>query len=251
MKIRNEKVINKLKRNKEDKINQAIQLREEIQELNQAFELDSSISSYLGKMINKAASIIGLVFVLNFAAIYFFDVGIDITDYEYIFFLFSLLAISIVGEIIYSLQLRKVMSSSLSLDEKLDAVTNRKLFKGWAFLLVILGILISLGGALYNFIFLLDDYYSFDDGYFFNVILYVIMFVTLYAYIKEGILFPAIIIVVLAGLIMTSNSYLIDYIQQSHRPHTISEMSDTQKEFIFGPDYKQCEANNTCYSESD
>lgn len=245
MKIRNERVINKLTKNATDTITPEQQLKEEIKELNEAFELDTSISSYLSKMLSKATSIIGLAFILNFAAVYFFDVGIEVTDYDSIFFLFTLLAISLIGEIIYSLQLRRVMSSSLSVDEKLDAVKNRKLFKGFSFVLVLVGIVISLIGALYNFIYFIDDYSSFEDGYFFNIILYVIIFVTLYEYIKEGLLFPAIIIVVLAGLVMTSDSYLIDYIQQSHRPLEQAVITDTQKELIFGS-HATCDDASIC-----
>jgi hypothetical protein len=245
MKIRNERVIKKLTKNATDTITPEQQLKEEIKELNEAFELDTSISSYLSKMLSKATSIIGLAFILNFAALYFFDVGIEVTDYDSIFFLFSLLAISIIGEIIYSLQLRRVMSSSLSVDEKLDAVKNKKLFKGFSFFLVLVGIVISLIGALYNFIYFIDDYSSFEDGYFFNIILYVIIFVTLYEYIKEGLLFPAIIIVVLAGLVMTYDSYLIDYIQQSHRPFEQAIITDTQKELILGS-HATCDDASIC-----
>lgn len=248
MKIRNERVINKLTKNATDTITPEQQLKEEIKEikeLNESFELNTSISSYLSKMVTKATSIIGLVFILNFVALYFFDVGLEITDYDSIFFLFSLLAISIIGEIIYSLQLRRVMSSSLSVDDKLAAVKNRKLFKVFAFVLVLVGIVISLIGDLYNFIYFVDDYSSFEDGYFFNIVLYIIVFVTLYDYIKEGLLFPAIIIVVLAGLVMTSYSYLIDYIQQSHHPVEQAVITDTQKELIFGS-HTTCDDADIC-----
>lgn len=163
MKIRNDRIINKLKKTKVAITNPAqtdnsVTITEE--EWRAELGVSQSNSEIVKKVVNKSITFVGCCFFINFFVLYFFDIGIDITDFELMFFLFSVLAIYSAGDILLHLQIKKVFESDMHFDDRMEALLTRKIFTGWQLYLIWAGIILSTLGFIFNLISL--TYNDFD-----------------------------------------------------------------------------------------
>lgn len=189
MKIRNDKIINKLKKTNNthaqtEHSNNSVVITEE--EWRSELGVSESNNEIIKRIVNKSIALVGCCFLINFFSLYFFDVALDITDFDLMFFLFSVLAIYTAGNVVLHLQIKKVFESNLSLDDRMEALVTRKLFTGWQLKLIWVSIVLSILGFMFNFISLAYNEFDIDSNNFDDAILCFVLASSLISLIKIG-----------------------------------------------------------------
>lgn len=213
MKIRNDRIINKLKKSKTPVINSnepdnSVTITEE--EWRSELGVSQSNSEIVKRVLNKSIAFVGCCFFINFFALYFFDIGLEITDFDLMFFLFSVLAIYSVGDILLQLQVKKVFESDKSLDDRMEALVTRKIFTGWQLQLIWAGIVLSILGFIFNFISLVYNDFDLDSNNFNASILCFVLASSLIGLIRIGETLTFVVFFFLSCFCYSITNWLID-----------------------------------------
>lgn len=221
MTIRNEKIINKLKKtNTVKQTSSAVDDSVVITSDEWKSELGVSLSykEIVQKVVNKSIAFIGFCLLINVFSLYFFDIGIDITDFDFMFFLFSVIGIYTAGDILLKLQIKKVFDSNIDLENRLEAIMTRKIFTGWQLKFIWIGIVIATIGFLFSFTSLIFNDFDLDSSYFNSTLLFFVLASSLIGLIKIGETLTFVVFFILSGISYTVTNWLFDeyHINQYH-----------------------------------
>lgn len=213
MTIRNEKIINKLKKAKpihqtSSKLNDSVVITAD--EWRDELGVSSSNKEIVQKVLHKSASFIGCCLIINTFSLYFFDLGIDTSDFDFMFFLFSVIAIYTAGDILLQLQIKKVFESKMEFDSKIEALLTRKIFNGWYLKFIWIGIFIATVGFLFSFTSLVFNDFDLDSNYFNSTLLFFVLASSLIGLIKIGETFTFVVFFILSGISYTVTNWLFD-----------------------------------------
>lgn len=209
MKIRNEKIINKLKKsNPSPVIDEKIVIG--LEDWQSELDLNLSHTQQIKKIINKYLTLIGFVFLINFFCMYFFGIAIEISDFDLIFFLLTVVLIWLVGDILLRLQIKNIFNSSIPLDQKVEAVANRNLFKGWQLYLILTAIVISTIGFAFSVISLTFEDVDLDSVYFNYSLIFFILSITLVGLVKDAETLTFVVFFFIGALCYTATNWMIE-----------------------------------------
>jgi hypothetical protein len=224
MTIRNEKIINKLKKSKTNQqtpseLNDSVVITAD--EWRDELGVSSSNKEIVQKVLHKSAAFIGCCLIINTFALYFFDLGIDTSDFDFMFFLFSVIAIYTAGDVLLQLQIKKVFESDMDFDNKIEALMTRKIFIGWHLKLIWLGIFIATVGFLFSFISLVFNDFDLDSNYFNSTLLFFVLASSLIGLIKIGETFTFVVFFILSGISYTVTNWLFDEYHVNEYHHSL------------------------------
>jgi hypothetical protein len=133
MKIRNQKIVNKLRRSKETiKSPTAISAEDrELETLKEETLTNMPNDDYYYTLLGIFLSLTGIAALGNFLLMYFFDVGVSFYDSDIIFAVLGSIIVYGIASIINRFAIRDLLYSDKSLEEKKFLLEQHNFIKGW------------------------------------------------------------------------------------------------------------------------
>lgn len=133
MKIRNEKIINKLKRNKETIKSPTAILADdvELEALKEDTLTNLTNNDYYTVLFGIFLACTGIAALGNFLLLYFFDVGVSFYDSDIIFAVLGSIIVYGIASMINRFAIRDLLYSDKSFKEKMFLMEKHHFIKGW------------------------------------------------------------------------------------------------------------------------